>query len=730
MPLIAYNLNKMLLIYTMKNDFTLYKVAWGIFATLLFSCSHVQPDKIDRLALVNRNNPQVDTFDALSSLSVGNGNFAFTVDATGMQTYPELYSAGVPLGTQSQWGWHSFPNVHNYTHNETLRNYNFRGWEEPYAAQFNDPGRHQGAAEYFRINPHRLHLGYVGLELTNENGEKLNAADISLMNQELHLWDGIINSRFAVGRDSARVATAVHPDKDQIAIALHSPLIAKGMMKVNLRFPYPTGQHADDATDWSMPQKHHTELIAQEAHTFVFKRTLDDTVYYVTVKCEGDAEISEKEPHYFVLTPQRNDFNFTCEFTDSAPAEGTHTAQHAFEASSVYWQTFWTNGGAIDFSHCTDERASELERRVILSQYLMAIQSAGMYPPQETGLTYNSWFGKFHLEMHWWHAVHFALWNRIELLERSMDWYAQAYPVAKAIAERQGFEGARWMKMTDPSAMEAPSKVGSFLIWQQPHFIYLAELIYRSNPSAEVIEKYGFLVNETAEFMASFATYDELQGRYVLKGIIPAQETLKAAETINPPFELSYWHYAMTVAQQWRERIGEKRNPQWDDLIDKLSPLTALDGLYLAAEDAVDTYKDIRFTSDHPAVLGALGILPQCRLVRPDYMTNTLEWIWNNWNWNKTWGWDYPMTAMSAARLTQPEKAVGALLMDKRTNTYLVNGHNYQDARLRVYLPGNGGLLTAVAMMCAGWDGNEVPTPGFPKDGKWNVVWEGLQPMP
>ena len=88
------------------------------------------------------------------------------------------------------------------------------------------------------------------------------------------------------------------------------------------------------------------------------------------------------------------------------------------------------------------------------------------------------------------------------------------------------------------------------------------------------------------------------------------------------------------------------------------------------------------------------------------------------------------MTAMCAARLNEPEKAVEALLMKKRTNTYLLNGHNYQDGRLRVYLPGNGGLLTAVAMMCAGWDGNEIETPGFPKDGTWNVVWEDLLPMP
>lgn len=714
----------------MKSYSTNKKLVWGVFAMLLFSCGNPQPEKIDRLALVERNNPKVTEFEELSSLSVGNGNFAVTVDATGLQTFPELYSGGVPLGTQSQWGWHSFPNTQKYKPEETLKNYNFRGWEEPYAVQFNELGRHQEAANYFRVNPHRLHLGYIGLELVNNDGEKLKASDIKNINQELDLWDGVIESRFSIGADSAYVRTVVHPKKDQLAVALQSPLMGKGILKLNLKFPYPSGKHADDATDWNSPEKHKTEILSQDEASFILKRTLDTTTYYVTVKYEGKASVRLKAPHYFVIAPESNDFQLTCEFTDRNPAEDINNAEETFTASSGYWQAFWQKGGAIDFSKCTDDRASELERRIILSQYLMAIQSAGMYPPQETGLTYNSWFGKFHLEMHWWHAVHFALWNRADLLERSMDWYTQAYPIAKSIAERQGFKGARWMKMTDPSGIEAPSKVGSFLIWQQPHFIYMAELIYRNNPSEEIINKYSFLVNETAEFMASFATYDELEGRYVLKGIIPAQETLKASETINPPFELSYWHYAMSVAQLWRERAGQKRKVQWDELIDKLSPLTYQDGLYLASEDATDTYKDIRFTSDHPAVLGALGILPECKLVRPDYMKNTLNWIWDNWNWGKTWGWDYPMTAMSAARLGEPEKAVGALLMEKRTNTYLVNGHNYQDSRLRIYLPGNGGLLTAIAMMCAGWDGNEKINPGFPKDGKWNVIWEDLKPMP
>ena len=130
------------------------------------------------------------------------------------------------------------------------------------------------------------------------------------------------------------------------------------------------------------------------------------------------------------------------------------------------------------------------------------------------------------------------------------------------------------------------------------------------------------------------------------------------------------------------------------------------------------------------AVLAAVGILPQTPLVDPATMNRTFDWVYDNWNWDKTWGWDYPTTAMNAARLGYPEKAVNALLMDKRTNTYLSNGHNYQDGRLRCYLPGNGGLLTAVAMMCAGWDGapDSIPNPGFPAS--WPVRWEGLKPLP
>jgi len=702
-----------------------------LVAGVVVGCSTAEKTPIDREALVSRNNIRVDKLDPLSSVSVGNGRFAFTVDATGLQTFPDLYHPGVPLGTFSEWGWHSFPNPKNLQHDETLKAYNFRGWPELYATLDRTDPRKAEAYDWYRVNPHRMHLGYLGLELTGTDGFPASPEALSEISQLTDLWNGNISSSFKMGGSTVEVQTVCSPGNDLISTNVKSAAIGSGNVKLNLRFGYPSGGHSDNATDWDHPEKHTTKIVEQGENYAVLERKLDAATYYVKIQWTGPAVLDEKETHYYVLSPKADEIGVSVMYTEEIPPFALDDYSKTAADASAVWQAFWQRGGAVDFSECTDPRAAELERRVVLSQYLTAIQNTQSVPPAESGLTYNTWWGRPHLEMHWWHGVHFPLWGRADLLERSLPWYEYiAFNDAKKIAERQQFDGVRWMKMTDNWAGEGPSNVGSFLIWQQPHIIYFAELIYRSNPSQEVLDKYKHVVMETAKFMASFPTYEEIEIRYILQGYIPAQETLRASEVINSPFELSYWHYALTVAQQWRERLGMGRDAKWDDILDKLSPLAAQDGKYLASEDAVYTYSDIRFTTDHPIVLGAMGVLPQNKLMNPEIMKNTFDWIWDNWNWGRTWGWDFPMTAMCAARLNMPDKAVDALLMDKRTNTYLVNGHNYQDDRLRIYLPGNGGLLTAVAMMCAGWDGSEGVNPGFPKDGTWNVKWEGLQPMP
>ena len=549
---------------------------------------------IDRQAVVNRHNPLITEADPLASLSVGNGHFATTVDITGLQSYPFEYGAGVPLNAMSDWGWHSFENTNHLQPSESEKTYEFgHGHPEVYAVEFKkaEDGRHKQATEYFRVNPHRLNLGTIGLSLKDAKGETIPLTALKQSKQSLLLWDGEIESSFRADGEMVEVTTSVHPQKDALFARVKSNLLKDQRATISLRFSYPTGKHADDANDWTKPEKHQSKIIAQNDHSAVIERTLDATSYYVTLTWAGNATLQECDRHHFELTTTDDVLTFSAEYSQSNPSHQNtpstpispfdYASYH--KATQKFWHDWWQSGAIVDFSQCTDPRAQELERRVVLSQYLTQINCANNMPPQETGLTYNSWFGRPHLEMTWWHAVDFALWNHPENIRQMLEWYNHtAYPVARKIAERQGFKGVRWMKMTDPWAGEAPSNTGSFLIWQQPHYIYLAEEMYRANPSEETLQKYAEQVEATAEFMADFVSYDAKQQQYDLKGSTAMQECMTKDISYNQPFELAYWQYGLSLANQWRERMGKPRDKGWDNIIAGLSKLPEVQGIYTA----------------------------------------------------------------------------------------------------------------------------------------------------
>lgn len=715
----------------MPRSFSILIFSAFIFSFQLNNTKTIAQKPINRKAIVERHKVFNNTFDSLSSLSVGNGKFAFTVDVTGLQSFPEAYKKGIPLGTQSEWGWHSFMDTADYKPEEALKEYEFNGRKTSYAVQWNEPGRNKDAANWFRQNPHRLQLGHIGFELMKKNGAFATIDDIQNINQQLNPWTGEVSSKFTLEGEVVNVSTFSHQTQDAISVQVNSPLVKQNRIKIFLRFPYPTGDWLDEGANFLHNEKHISgfEVISKGAR---FYHQLDTTKYFA--ECTwSDGSVLQKQPHYFLISPasRSNLFELTCRFSPVVSSIPVPLFSETKTNNLNQWKNFWNSGGAIDFGGSTDVRAKELERRIILSQYLTKIQCVGSYPPQETGLTYNSWFGRPHLEMHWWHGVHFALWGRTDFLEQSLGWYATVVNQAKAIAQRQQFDGVRWQKMTDPKGNEAPSSVGSFLIWQQPHFIYFAELVYRNKNNLQTLNKYKKLVFATADFMASYVFYDKAADRYILgKGVIPAQERFKPEDTFNPSFELVYWHWALSTAQKWRQRLQLPRNKKWDEVLGKLSPLPKQNNVYLATENATDSYTNQVYMTDHPSVLGCLGMMPKTNMVDSKVMKNTFDTVWYKWSWKDTWGWDFPMTAMTAARLGNPEKAIEALLMPATTNTYLPNGHNYQDNRLRLYLPGNGGLLTAIAMMVGGYDGSKLSMPGIPKDGTWKVRWEGLKKMP
>ncbi|HKF59507.1 MAG TPA: glycoside hydrolase family 65 [Blastocatellia bacterium] len=680
-------------------------------------------DAIDRASLVARHCPVLRDFDPQSPLSLGNGEFAFTADVTGLQTFPEHYKNAVPLCTMSQWGWHTAPLSGLDPTALRLSQYDAHGRPVAYATSA------QGQDELYkwlRENPHRMHLGLIGLRLLLADGREARVSDVAPIEQRLDLWSGLLTSRFTVADNPVTVRTAVHPKLDLLAVLVESPLI--GEQKVAVRFSFPYGDPGIEAADWEKDERHRSAVIAQNVNQASIRRTIDKDEYFCTVAWTRDASFSSGRPHRFLLVPSRKplQLEFVAAFTPRGHIATLPSVGEAFADAARHWQHFWTEGGAIELAASKDSRAPELERRVVLSQYLTAIQCSGSMPPQETGLTVNSWHGKFHLEMHWWHAAHFALWNRLPLLEKSLAWYADILPAARQRATLQGYTGARWPKMSGPEGRDSPSPIGPLLIWQQPHPIFYAELCYLLRTNRSTLERYRRIVLETAEFMASFAYFDPKTQRYVLgPPVIPAQENHPPRETWNPTYELAYWAWGLNVAQKWLVRSGQRRNAKWDDVIRRLSRLPVREGVYLAHENCPQTFTQRNY--DHPSMLAALGALSGGS-ADTQIMRSTLFRVINEWQWDRTWGWDYPMAAMTAARLGERKTAVDLLTMQTEKNRYLPNGHNWQRRDLPCYLPGNGGLLYAVAMMAAGWDGApHRRAPGFPDDGSWTVRSEGLR---
>ncbi len=704
-------------------------------ATLALPRAGRAQSSLDRQSLVTRHNPVLSAANLESPLQVGNGEFAFTADLTGLQTFGDDYERGMPLGTMSQWGWHTFPNPDNYNLNDILTMYDSHGREVPYpdshgSEPFGTRAKVSEAvkqeATWLYSNPQRIHLGRVGLVLRKTDGSNAGLGDLAATDQQLDLWTGALVSRFQLEGRPVLVRTVCHPERDLLAVHIESPLLASKSLGVFLAFPYASASFRGTG-DWNSPDKHQTNLTAQKDGAEL-ERVLDATRYWVNAGWSRGASLAAAGPHRFeIYSPGKQELELTVAFSpEQIPAKPLPRFADVRAAAAQHWRQFWGEGGAIDLAGSTDPRAEELERRIVLSQYLTAVNCAGSMPPQETGLVMNSWCGKFHLEMHWWHAAHFALWGRESLLERSLPWYAKILPSAQGTARRQGYRGARWPKQVGPDGRDAPSDIGVFLIWQQPHPIFYAELLYRARPGREALERYREVVFETAEFMASYAFWDG--SRYVLgPPLIPAQESYTAIrrQVINPTFELAYWHWGLSAAQAWRERLGMTREPEWDKVIAGLARPTVRDGVYAAIEvEPFTTY------GDHPSMLAALGMLPKSPLVDEATMLRTFDSVTQRWDWKTTWGWDYPLMAMTAARLGQPAKAMDALMMDAPKNHYLVNGHNFQvKGFLPLYLPGNGGLLYATALMAGGWgEASPAYAPGFPNDGRWHVRYEGLRP--
>ena len=684
---------------------------------------------IDRQAVVARHHLVWN--DLRGQVPLGNGEFCFNADATGLQTFGG--------NTMSHWAWHSFPLPEGLKPDQVPPTGTFARGRLTGGDQF--PAGTDALRTWMFDNPHIMNLGRFRLRGTD--GREMTEGDLSQVSRRVDLWSGVQTSRFVLAGQPVLVETCVHPTLDAVAVRLESPLLIRGDLEVAVDFPYPSLKNGAWVGDFARGAAHVTRLMSNAEHTATFERTADAARYSVALAWSAGSDLKaatpagqtrpseqrekESERHLYRLTVRdTNVLEFVCAFSATNRARPLPSFAEARAAAAAHWEAFWKSGGAIDLSASEDPRWRELERRIVLSQYLLAVQSAGSFPSAEDGLMgIDPWRGQFHMEMVWWHLAHYGLWDRWSLAEPGLDCYRRFLPSAQKLAAQLGYAGAKWPKSVGPEGRSAPWVGNQVLLWKQPHPLFFAELEYRLRPTRATLDKWAEILRQTALHLADYPTADPATGLYSL---IPAMPPSEQGITRDTVFDLAYWRWGLDEAQRWRERMALPREPRWDEVRGRLAPLPTADGVFVHSAEWKDTYTRRAF--EHPDPIGVLGMLPPIEGVDGETAHRTVLRVWQTWDWNRCWGWDFPWMAMAAARVGEPQVAVEALLKD-------AGSRNHYDARgvntggPCPYLPGNGGLLYAVAMMAAGWDG--APTnhaPGFPRDGTWAVKWEGLRKAP
>ena len=614
-----------------------------------------QPEPIDRRALVARHAIEGSAQDLMM---VGNGEFAFNADFTGLQSFNQP-------GIFAHWGWHTPPLPDGKHHNLHACS---PKWEATIlsngiATKLDVPATVKVGNDtvplhwWMATNPHRMNLGVLGFEFRKADGAVAKQDELAPASrkQRLDLWTGLLTSEYALGSVPVKVQTCVHPKLDAVAVRVESDLVRSGRMSVTLKFPYCVAREKVNRGQWASfydPALPHTTVVEQgQGRSALLRRRMDEDVYEVRLSWKGEAVLKEVSPQVYELAVAKSEtavFEWVCSFSQTPSAGELPGFDVCRSASAAEWESFWRSGAAIDLS-------------------------------------------------------------------------------ARETARKQGYRGARWQKQTGPGGWESPTGVGEFLIWQQPHAIFFADLDYRRHPNSQTLARWNGIVEDTAEFMASFVAWDEPTRTYRLgPGIKTMPENTNAQRTTNPAFDLCYWRYGLRVAQEWRERQGLARNPEWDKVLKALAPLPVQDGLYLQQEGMTNTYTTMNW--EHPGQIGIYGMLPGDG-VDKKIAHATVRKVFETWKWDSCWGWDFPMMAMAAARVGEPGMAIDALIHPSHKNLICANG--FSRGGPYPYFPANGGLLYAIAMMAAGWDGcPEKATPGFPADGSWSVKTEGFRMAP
>lgn len=595
---------------------------------------------------VSKYDVKLNSLDIANPLTIGNGNFAFTCDITGLQTFSNLYKA-IPLCTMSNEIWAEREAVGEVPY-QTYKKAS-DGSKVCYMTDTKGKDYQQFRDDVFKFNLFRLVFLY--------KGKVLDVSKLSSVSQHLSLYDGKIVSIFSYQGERVEVETKIPQSHNNIQIHVFTKLRD---LAIQILFYEPSSSITGVLES---PQP----AICEKNH---FVRESDSVKYSIYFK----TNLERAQDVFFIKETSCILFSLDQDFEDD---NDMHTY---FEAAKSI-----------------DTKDDELNRRMVLSLYLMKVNTLGIYPPAETGLTCNSWYGKFHLEMHLWHHLGLIRFGLYSYVIPSLRWYLSLYESARRRALEQGYQGIRLPKMTDYRGIDTPSNIGCLLIWQMPHLLLMLDEIVKQDETIIQVEEYLPLIIGLIDFMVSF--YYEKDGFYHLDSpLIPANENVEwSCDT--PIFEECYTIHAFEIFKEWIKKYNIYCDvSKINDIIERHVPLEIKDNCYEAYIGCKDTYS--KYNHDHPMMIGMYSYF-KSSIVQKKFIKNTLHKILNDWSLDDTWGWDFPMLAMCAENIGDHALAISILKMNALKNGYLKNGHNPQLPKkaLPLYLPGNGAFLLAISHM-------------------------------
>jgi len=227
--------------------------------------------------------------DSLRDFSVGNSNFSFTVDLTGLQTFPDYCRAGT-----------------SYL-------------------------REQGTSLSVRSN--RLNPGQIGLDILKAGVKKISINDITEPHQKLNFLTGVIESRFFVDGIVVSVQTVCHPHYNMISVRIKSKLLS--LTRLNVNFNFDTDANPDNQAPEG---KELSELVSDTNNIALLRRNAWHDSCYVLI-WKNSAVLKHISNDKYSLVPVNGDsvFSFSCQFMSDHSESRIQTFGETLKASSKKW---------------------------------------------------------------------------------------------------------------------------------------------------------------------------------------------------------------------------------------------------------------------------------------------------------------------------------------------------------------------------------------------------------